>query len=153
MSLVPRSGIAVTNREGLVLAAKAFDGTLCDGHRLQATIEQSVRTGGLETKRIYVDRGYRGDDYQGSGRVVIAGQKRGLTPTIRREQKRRNGLEATIGHAKFDHRMDRNYLLGHLGDAIKALAAACGYNLRRIIDAMAKIDTCTAPTSNLRSTA
>ena len=72
------------------------------------------------------------------------------------------------GHAKFDHRMDRNHLLGAVGDAINALAAACAYNLRRILDAIrrlyaliilvlitgtAKIDTWTAPTSDLRSTA
>jgi hypothetical protein len=53
---------------------------------------------------------------------AVAGQKRGLTPTMRREQKRRNSLEAVIGHAKFDHRMDRNHLLGAIGDAINALA-------------------------------
>ena len=83
-------------------------------------------------------------------------------------QKRRNTVEATIGHAKFEHRMDRNYLLGNLGDAINALAAACGYNLRRIIDAirclcalilrmtianMAKTDPWPAPNSDLRSMA
>ena len=161
-------GIATTNREGFILAAKAFDGTPYDGHTLQATIEQSVRTGGLEPKRIYVDRGYRGHDYQGRAQVVIAGQKRGLTPTMRREQKRRNGIEAIIGHAKFDHRMDRNHLLGTIGDAINALAAACGYNLRRILDAirrlcaliivvltngMAKVDTWPAQNRGLRSTA
>ena len=30
--------------------------------------------------------------------------------------------------------MDRNFLLGTIGDAINALAAAAGYNLRRILD-------------------
>ena len=132
-------GIAATNREGFILAAQAFEKTPYDGHTLKATIEQSVRTGGTEPERIYVDRGYRGHDYEGKGRVIIAGQKRGLTPTMRREQRRRNGLEATIGHAKFDHRMDRNYLIGTVGDAINALAAACGYNLRRIIDAIRRL--------------
>ena len=160
--------IAATNREGFIVAAKAFENTPYDGHTLKATIEQSTRTAGTKPERIYVDRGYRGHDYQGDARVIIAGQRRGLTPTMRREQKRRNGLEATIGHAKSDHRMQRNYLLTHLGDAINALAAACGYNLRRILDAirrlfalilrmittgMAKIDTWPTPTSDLRSTA
>ena len=32
--------------------------------------------------------------------------------------------------------MDRNHLLGAVGNAIKALAAACGYNLQRILDAL-----------------
>lgn len=49
---------------------------------------------------------------------------------MRRKQKRLNSLEAVIGHAKFDDRIDQNHLLGHLGDAINVLAAACGYNLR-----------------------
>ena len=161
-------GIAATNREGFILAAKAFEETPYDGHTLKATVEQSVRPSDVDPERIYVDRGYRGHDYDGDARVIIAGQKRGLTPTMRREQKRRNGLEAVIGHAKFDHRMDRNHLLGTIGDASNALAAACGYNLRRILDAirrlctlivlmltagMAKFNTWAAPTRNLRSTA
>ncbi len=161
-------GIAATNREGFVLAAKAFEGTPYDGHTLKMTIDQSTRTSGVDPKRVYVDRGYRGHDNDSAARVIIAGQKRGLTPTMRREQKRRNGLEAVIGHAKFDHRMDRNHLLGTIGDAINALAAACGYNLRRILDTirrlctlivlmltagMAKIDTWSAPNRELRSTA
>jgi len=161
-------GIAATNREGFVLAAKAFEGTPYDGHTLKATVEQSVRTSGVDPKRVYVDRGYRGHDDDSAARVIIAGQKRGLTPTMRREQKRRNGIEAIIGHAKFDHRMERNHLLGTIGDAINALAAACGYNLRRILDAirrlcalvilmlttgMAKIDTWPVPSGDIRSTA
>ena len=121
-------GIAATNREGFILAANAFDETPYDGHTLKATVEQSIRASDVDPKRIYVDRGYRGHD-DGKARVIIAGQKRSLTPTMRREQKRRNGLEAVIGHAKFDNRMDRNHLLGTIGDAINALAAACGYNL------------------------
>ena len=35
--------------------------------------------------------------------------------------------------------MDRNGLLPHIGDAISSLAANCGYNLRRIIDAIRRI--------------
>ena len=163
-----KNGIAATNCEGFVLAAKAFEGTPYDGHTLKATIEQSTSTSGVDPERIYVDRGYRGHDYEGKARVIIAGQKRGLTPTMRREQKRRNGIEAVIGHAKFDHRMDRNHLLGTIGDTVNALAAACGYNLRRILDAirrlcvlvimmlnagMAKFDTWSTTTRDLRSTA
>ena len=129
-------GIAATNREGFLLAARAFDGTPYDGHTLAATLDQVVRTGGVAPARIYVDRGYRGHDHAGPGEVLIAGRTRGLTATMRRELRRRNGLEATIGHAKDDHRMGRNFLLGTIGDAINALAAACGYNLRRILAAL-----------------
>ena len=106
---------------------------------MKATIEQSTQTSGVDPKRVYVDRSYRGHDNDSAARVIIAGQKRGLTPTMRREQKRRNGIEAIIGHARFDHRMERNHLLRSIGDAINALAAACGYNLRRIIDAIQRL--------------
>lgn len=129
-------GIAATNREGFILAARAFGGTPYDGHTLAATLDQTIRASGVAPHRIYVDRGYRGHDHAGPGEVLIAGRTRGLTPTMRRELRRRNGLEATIGHAKDDHRMGRNFLLGTVGDAVNALAAACGYNLRRILEAL-----------------
>ena len=87
--------------------------------------------------RIFVDKGYRGHDYAGAGSVMIAGQKRGLTPTMRRELRRRSAIEATIGHMKTDGRLDRNWLLGHAGDAVNALLAAAGHNLRVILNALA----------------
>jgi len=90
-------GIATTNREGLVLAAKSFEGNPYDGHTLAATVDQAVEIGGVDPERIYVDKGYRGHDYAGSGSVMIAGHKRGLTATMKRELKRRSAIEATIG--------------------------------------------------------
>lgn len=66
-------GIATTNREGLVLAAMAFEGNPYDGHTLDATIAQAVEIGGIDPERIYVDKGFRGHDYQGDATVVIAG--------------------------------------------------------------------------------
>lgn len=77
----------------------------------------------------YVDRGYRGHDAD-HARVFISRQKRSLTPTIRRELRRRNGAEPTIGHMKADSQLDRNFLLGAEGDAINAILAAVGQNLR-----------------------
>ena len=38
-----------------------------------------------------------------------------------------------IGHMKNDGRLDRNYLLGSIGDAVNALLAAAGHNLRLIL--------------------
>jgi transposase, IS5 family len=130
-------GIAVTNREGLVLAAKAFAGNPYDGHTLAATLDQAAAVSGVTAERIYVDKGYRGHDYAGAGRVMIAGSRRGLTATMRRELKRRSAIEATIGHMKTDGRLDRNFLLGQAGDAINALLAAAGHNLRLVLTALA----------------
>jgi transposase, IS5 family len=130
-------GIAVTNREGLVLAAKAFTGNPYDGHTLAATLDQATSVSGVAPERIYVDKGYRGHDYDGLGKVMIAGRRRGLSPTMRRELRRRSAIEATIGHMKTDGRLDRNFLLGQAGDAINALLAAAGHNLRLVLAALA----------------
>lgn len=129
--------IATTNREGLVLAAKSFEGNPYDGHTLAATVDQAVDIGGVDPERIYVDKGYRGHDYAGSGSVMIAGSKRGLTATMKRELKRRSAIEAAIGHMKTDGRLDRNFLLGHAGDAINALLVAAAHNLRLVLTVLA----------------
>jgi IS5 family transposase len=130
-------GIAVTNREGLVLAAKAFAGNPYDGHTLAATLDQATSVSSVEPERIYVDKGYRGHNYTGAGEVVVAGRRRGLSATMRRELRRRSAIEATIGHMKTDGRLDRNFLLGQAGDAINALLAAAGHNLRLVLAALA----------------
>jgi IS5 family transposase len=125
--------LAVTNREGFALAAQALPDNPYDGHTLAGTIEQMRAITGTEPARIYVDKGYRGHDYPHQERVFLSGQRRGLTPTIQKELRRRSGIEPMIGHMKSDGRLDRNYLLGRAGDAINALLVAAGHNLRLIL--------------------
>ena len=126
--------LAVTNREGFVLASKALEGNPYDGHTLSTTIDQVVVMTGMEPARIYVDLGYRGHDYGHKERVFIARQRRGLTPTIKRELRRPSAIEPMIGHMKQDGRLGRNHLLGAAGDAINALLVAAGHNLRLILN-------------------
>ena len=130
-------GIATTNREGLVLAAKSFLGNPYDGHTLADTVAQAAQMTGVEPERVYVDRGYRGHDYEGEASVMLSGRKRGLSPQMERELKRRSAIEATIGHMKTDGRLDRNFLKGQTGDAMNALLAAAGHNMRLILNAIA----------------
>jgi hypothetical protein len=56
-----------------------------------------------------------------------------VTPTIKREMRRRSAIEPVIGHLKNEHRMDRNYLAYRHGDVNNAILAAVGYNFRRLI--------------------
>ena len=85
--------------------------------------------------RIVTDKGYRGHsappDYK--FRVFISGQKRGVTPAIKRQLRRRSAVESVIGHLKAEHRMGGNYLWYRRGDAANAVLAADGYNFRRLI--------------------
>ena len=66
-------------------------------------------------------------------KVFIAGQERRMTPNIKREMRRRSAVEPVIGHLKSEHRMDRNYLAHHAGDAANAVLPAVGYNFRLLI--------------------
>src|SRR6266496_3866315 len=66
-------------------------------------------------------------------KVYTTGQKRRLTPQIKREFKRRAAIEPVIGHLKEHHRMGRNHLAHASGDAINAVLAAAGYNFRRLL--------------------
>ena len=38
-----------------------------------------------------------------------------------------------IGHLKAEHRMGRNYLAHHAGDAVNAVLAAAGYNFHLLL--------------------
>ncbi len=71
-------------------------------------------------KAVFVDKGYRGVSVEG---VTIwrSGQKRGVTPSIRKAIHRRSAVEPTIGHMKSNGKLRRNWLKGPLGDALNAL--------------------------------
>ena len=74
----------------------------------------------VEPERIYVDQGYRGHDYAKKERVFITRQRRGLTPTIKRELRRRSAIEPMIGHMKADGRLGTQSPARSAGDAISA---------------------------------
>src|SRR5215218_5039761 len=112
-----------------VLGARALPGNPYDGHTLAEQIAQTERLTGVEIERAYVDRGSRGHDAD-RARVILSGQKRGITPTIRRERRRRGAIEPVIGHMKNDGHLGRNFLLGADGDAANLVLAAAGHNLR-----------------------
>jgi IS5 family transposase len=122
-----------------VLHAKALHGNPFDGHTLGPVVADLERLTGVETRRIHVDKGYRGHNHPHKFRVWISGQVRRVTAPIRREMKRRAAVEPVIGHLKAEHRMDRNYLKGREGDRINAVLAAAGYNFRLIVRWLAEL--------------
>ena len=52
---------------------------------------------------------------------------------IKKEMKRRSGIEPEIGHQKADGKLGRNWLKGMLGDAQNAILCAAGHNMRKIL--------------------
>ena len=131
--------MATTHRHAkggqFVTHVKALPGNPYDGHTLATVIPDMEALVGNTIERAFVDKGYRGHnappDYK--FRVFIAGQKRRVTPKIKREMRRRSAVEPVIGHLKSEHRMGRNYLWHRQGDAINAVLAAAGYNFRLLI--------------------
>lgn len=124
--------VATTNRDNFVVGMLAEPGNPYDGHTLTRAIEQVKRITGSAVHRSFVDRGYRGHDVNDT-QVWISGRRRGLTPQMKKELRRRSAIEPVIGHMKADGKLGRNYLLGELGDKINALLCGAGHNIRLIL--------------------
>src|SRR5262245_403409 len=120
-----------------VLHAKALHGNPFDGHTLGPVVAELEALTGvetrLETRRIHVDKGYRGHNHTQKFRVWISAQARRVTAPIRREMRRRAAVEPVIGHIKAEHRMGRNYLKGRCGNRINAVVAAAGYKFSLLV--------------------
>jgi IS5 family transposase len=118
-----------------VTHVKALPGSPYDGHTLATVIPEMEALIGNTIERLIADKGYRGHnapaDYK--FRIFTSGQKRRMTPTIKREMRRRSAIEPVIGHIKSEHRMERNYLAHRAGDAANAVLAAAGYNFSLLL--------------------
>jgi len=124
--------VCVTNKENFIIGTQGLEGNPYDGHTLKGALEQVTKLTGTRPERCYVDRGYRGHGVTDTA-VFLSGQRRNVTPTIKKELKRRSAIEAVIGHEKTEGRLGWNQLRGLLGDKVNALMAAIGYNLWLIL--------------------
>jgi IS5 family transposase len=126
--------VAVTSKGGWCVAAKSFTGNPYDGHTLRASLIQADKVMGQSAQRVFVDRGYRGHDYEGESEVIVDQQRRGrIKASLWRWMKRRSAIEPTIGHLKSDRRMDRNRLKGIEGDQINAVLSAAAMNFKKLL--------------------
>jgi IS5 family transposase len=135
--------LAVTHKQGLMVGARSFPGNPYDGHVLSAQLEQTtnlLQDQGRSPKQVIVDLGYRGVDTDNPGvQIIHRGKYKSLTEHEKKLLKRRQASEPLIGHTKADHRMDRCWLQGAVGDALHALCCAAGYNIRWLLRAIARL--------------
>ncbi|NMG17870.1 IS5 family transposase, partial [Aromatoleum bremense] len=138
-----KASIAVTHKSGLMVGARTFPGNPYDGHVLNQQLEQTailLEGTGKAPKQVIVDLGYRGVDADNPRvQIIHRGKYKSLTQQQRRWLKRRQAVEPAIGHLKSDHRMDRCWLQGSLGDALHTVLCAAGYNLRWLLRAMLRL--------------
>lgn len=126
--------LATSNRGNWIVGVQVCEGGPYDGHTLTSTLQRVETTTGLPVQAAFVDKGYRGHGYEGSATIHISGSSsRHLTRTMQQRRRRRSAIEPKIGHLKQDHRMGRCFLKGLHGDAINAVLAAAGSNLRKLL--------------------
>jgi IS5 family transposase len=129
-------GIVTTSKDNFVIGAMAFHGNPYDGHTLKESISQAERLGHFSAQEIYVDKGYRKHNYEGSAVVELArGGMKKVKRSLRKWLKRRSAIEPVIGHMKNDGRLGRNYLKGVEGDKMNAVLCGAGHNMRKLLAA------------------
>jgi len=138
-----KASIAVTHKQGLIVGARSFPGNPYDGHTLHEQLEQTsilLEDVGVVPRHVMVDLGFRGVDRDNPRvQIIHRGKAKSLNRQQRRWLKRRQAVEPVIGHLKADHRMDRCWLAGSIGDALHTVLCAAGYNLRWLMRAVARL--------------
>ena len=83
----------------------ALPGNPYDGHTLASIIPAITQQIGVSLTQVIADAGYRGHNAPSAPglRVFTAGQKRGVTQTIKPALRRRAAVEPVLGHLKAEH--------------------------------------------------
>ncbi len=129
--------IAKTKESNLIVGAMAFSTNRFDGHTLPDVLEQVKKLAKWVPDIALCDRGYRGKKKVDDTQIMIPeGDPKHSKSTYQRQKQRkrfrkRAGIEAIIGHLKSDHRLERNFLSGFIGDEINVLMAAAAFNFRK----------------------
>lgn len=140
-----KNAVVVSHKQGLMLGARTFPGNPYDGHILSAVLEQATNLTqdlSVTIKQVVADLGFRGKEVDADNpgvQIIHRGRLKSLSAQERRWLKRRQAVEPAIGHLKSDHRLDRCWLKGQLGDALHAISCAAGYNLRWLLRAVARL--------------
>ncbi|HVO65660.1 MAG TPA: IS5 family transposase [Syntrophales bacterium] len=127
-----------TSIDSWIVGVPAIHGNPYDGHTLKDSLAQAQAVTGWRPQHAYCDKGYRGSPkFIEQTEIHLANKKKkSMTASEWKWYRRRSGIEPVIGHTKQDHRLDRNYLKGEVGDKINAILAGCGFNLRKLLRAI-----------------
>ena len=138
-----KNAVVISHKAGLMLGARTFPGNPYDGHILSAVLEQATnitQNVNVTIKQVVADLGFRGVDADNPGKQIIhRGRYKSMTPQQKAWLRRRQAVEPAIGHLKSDHRLNRCWLQGALGDALHAISCAAGYNLRWLLRAITRL--------------
>ena len=128
----------VKTDSGVIVGALGFRNEY-DGHTLDAVLEQVKKLTGKAPKVAKVDRGYRGKKQVGDTEILIPSTPKKSDSYYKRKKlsnahKKRAAIEPVIGHLKSDHRLNRNFYKGIIGDNINIMLAAAAFNFKRMMN-------------------
>ena len=129
-----KAAVVKTNSGNWIVNVEDLSDNPYDGHTLAKSIEGAEKITKVSVKEADVDNGYRGHDYKGTAVIRIAGtSNEGLRWSEKKRKRRRSSIEPVIGHLKSDHRLDRCFLKGRVGDKLNLIGSASGFNVRKLL--------------------
>jgi len=131
-----KASLVTTKKSGIIIGVASHEKNEHDSKTLEAALTSALSNRTIPIKEAICDRGYRGKKEVLEVKISIPGTvlKRDTKyqKEVKREKfRRRAAIEPIIGHVKSDHRMQRNYLKGFVGDEINLLLAASAFNLKK----------------------
>lgn len=142
-----KASIALTKTSGIIVAATTFEKNTSDVHTIEQTLQQINYTTDQLPEELICDRGYRGKTKVDDCKISIPKPLPHAASRYQKKQvqlkfRRRASIEPVIGHLKYQHRMERNFLKGLAGDFINCVLAAAGFNLKKMLRKLASSLNC-----------
>lgn len=130
--------IGITAKTGIIVSATSFETNVSDVHTLEQTLHQIKYVTDKNPAEAICDRGYRGRKNINGTVITIpkplpVSSSRYQKQNVRNKFRRRASIEPIIGHLKYDHRMQRNFLKGNYGDFLNCVLAGAGFNLKKML--------------------
>jgi len=131
-----KASLVTTMKSNVIIGVVAHEKNEHDSKTLEAALASANKHRTKPIIEAICDRGYRGKKEVDGTIICIPDSPKKRDSKYQKEQKRkkfrrRAAIEPIIGHVKSDHRMQRNYLKGFIGDEINLLLAASAFNLKK----------------------
>ncbi len=131
-----KASLVTTMKSNIIIGVAAHQKNEHDSKTLEAALESANKHRTKPIVEAICDRGYRGKKEVDGTVICIPDSPKKRDTKYQKEQKRkkfrrRAAIEPIIGHVKSDHRMQKNYLKGFIGDEINLLLAASAFNLKK----------------------
>ena len=131
-----KASLVTTMKSNVIIGVSAHEKNEHDSKTLEAALASANKHRTKPIVEAICDRGYRGKKEVDGTVICIPDSPKKRDTKYQKEQKRkkfrrRAAIEPIIGHVKSDHRMQKNYLKGFVGDEINLLMAASAFNLKK----------------------